>query len=104
MQIQLSSSEIKTAILASLSGSISMDNKSVTVTFTSGRSKNDLTATVNIEDRSTGEQVEIPGYSDGTGETNAVTELGKPFTEPFVGEAAADTASASTTGTLFKKQ
>lgn len=94
MQIILSSADIKEAIVASLSGSISLIGKEVSVTFTSGRSKTDLTANVVIAAATSGGGAPaeaMPAFND---EPEELT-----MTEPLKAEAEGET---KTTGSLFK--
>lgn len=99
MKIELSSQEIKQAIIASLAGNISLTDKETTVTFTSGRSKNDLTASVIIADKRTAvSDVEVPAFNDDDDKAAPAA----PVAETTEVKAEAPAAAPSTIGSLFK--
>lgn len=103
MQIILSAQDIKDAIVASLAGNISLTGKHVDVTFTSGRSRNDLTANVVIGTKPamSAAVTNMPDFNDDPVETEIKTPA--PEVEaPVVVEAAAETEVKPTTGSLFK--
>lgn len=104
MKIELSSNEIKQAIIASLAGNISLTGKETTVTFTSGRSKNTLTASVVIADKGDGTSPisPMPEFNDDEEtklvlveqtETDKVENLDDNVKEP---------ETKTTTGSIFK--
>lgn len=69
MQIQLRQAEIEKALKAYITGlGIDLSGKTFTITFTSGRKDNGLSADIEFEDAAP-----IPGYSDGTSLTAVPT-------------------------------
>jgi hypothetical protein len=99
MQIILSAQDIKDAVLASVSKTIGLTGKHVEISFTSGRSRNDLTANIVIGEKPAAAAVasEVPAFNDDVEPEQAKAEqtLADPVQE-------AEAHTPATTGSLFK--